>query len=330
MYFMYEYLGVILAMNKEEFKFLLEHNPKKVQLENLTCDDIHRLSIKVGDTEFESFFMPSEYKKLYVIFSAVGIDNRPYPIFQRVTWYNNFNGMFLCIDDPTRYETGIAPTYYFGNRDVNYLDKLCSIVDKFIKLYDITYNNVTFISSSNGGFAALWCAKCIHGATCLAYNPQLNVPLFYQRDQKRLKKFEDVLNISFYDENLHERFYLDNIEKENKSKICIYSNIKSNIDKMQMDYFFNKIGKKYHYGLQKIGNIWIIIANIDSENSHLAQPSPYISRIFEQLMSDEWGGMEISNQKREIVNAFLGCMKEYYAAMKNNKELKDKIESMNK
>ncbi len=327
---MYEYLGVILAMNKEEFKLLLEQNSKKVQLENLTCDDIHRLSIKVGNTEFESFFMPSEYKKLYVIFSAVGIDNRPYPIFQRVTWYNNFNGMFLWIDDPTRYETGIAPTYYFGNRDVNYLDKLCSIVDKFIKLYDITYNNVTFISSSNGGFAALWCAKCIHGTTCLAYNPQLNIPLFYQRDQKRLKKFEDVLNISFDDENLHERFYLDNIEKENKSKICIYSNIKSNLDKMQMDYFFNKIGKKYHYGLQKIGNIWIIIANIDGNDAHLVQPLSYISYIFEKIMSDEWDGMSITREKIEIVNAFLESMKDYYGSLKQNKILKNKIEMLEK
>lgn len=314
-------------MNKEEFKLLLEQNSKKVQLENLTRDDIHRLSIKVGDAEFESFFMPSEYKKLYVIFSAVGKDGRAYPLFQRVTWYDHFNGMFLWIDDPTRNATKIAPTYYFGTKDNNYLNLICDIIKKFIDIYGITSKNVTFISSSNGGFAALWCSKKIKGSTCLAYNPQLNVPVYYQ---KMRNKFENALNVSFDDESLHERFYLDNIEKEKDSKICIFSNLKGASDKIQIDTFFSRIGKKYIYGLQKVDNIWFIIADIEAENNHLAQPSPYISRIFEQLMSDEWGGMEISNQKIEIVNAFLGCMKEYYAAMKNNKELKDRIESMNK
>ena len=310
-------------MNKEEFKVLLGQQPEKIKLNDITTNNIHRLCILVDETEFETFFMPSEHKKLYVVFSAIGRDKRPYPIFHRVTWYNFFDGIFLWIDDPTRNQTQIAPTYYFGTKDNNYLDYVSNIIDKFLELYNLTYNNLTFISSSNGGFAALWCAQKMHGSTCLAFNPQINIPLYYQTIGK---KFEEKLNISFSDEMLHDRLYLYGIDKEEKSKICIFSNIKCGSDKAQMDDFFKNIGISYKIGLQRINNIWLIIADIDADNTHLAQPSPYISRAFEQLMSDEWGGMTISNKKIEIVNALLGCMKEYYSAMKNIKTLKNEIE----
>lgn len=312
-------------MKKEEFKVLLGEHPKKIKLDNLTTNNIHRLCILVDKIEFETFFMPSEHKKLYVIFSSIGRDKREYPIFHRVTWYNFFDGMFLWIDDPTRNQTQIAPTYYFGTKENNYLDYVSNIIDKFLELYNLTYNDLTFISSSNGGFAALWCAQKMHGATCLAFNPQLNIPLYYQT----VKKFEEKLNISFEDETLYNRLYLYGIDKEEKSKICIFSNIRSESDKLQMDEFFKNIGISYKIGLQKVNNIWLIIANIDADNTHLAQPSPYISRMFEQIMSEEWGGMEISNKKIEIVNALLGCMREYYSAVKEIKNLKNEIDLLN-
>ena len=99
---------------------------------------------------------------------------------------------------------------------------------------------------------------------------------------------------------------------------------------MQMDYFFDKIGRKYNYGLQKIENIWIIIASIDSYDTHLAQPLAYTSYIFEKMMSDEWGGMNITSEKIEIVNAFLESMKDYYRSLKQNNILKNKIEVLEK
>ena len=314
-------------MNKDEFKALLIQSPKEIALDDLTTDDIHRLRITVRATAFETFFMPSGHKKLYVIFSAVGRDRRPYPIFQRVTWYESFDGMFLWIDDPTRHETNIAPTYYFGTKDSNYLELICEMIHKFLDIYGLSCKDLVFISSSNGGFAALWCSRKLHGSTCLAFNPQLNVPLHYRKVRN---KFEHALSVSFDDESLRERFYIDNIDKESESKICIYSNVKSPSDKIQMDAFFQKNGIEYKYGLQKVNNIWVIIANIDAVDTHLAQPTPYVSRIMERLMSDEWGGMEISPQKIEIINALLEGMKDYYLALKNNKKLQNQIELLNK
>lgn len=312
-------------MNKDEFKDLLVQSPREIVLDDLTTKDIHRLRISVKGTAFETFFMPSEYKKLYVIFSAVGRDQRPYPIFQRVTWYEFFDGMFLWIDDPTRNETNIAPTYYFGSKNVNYLDLICDIINKFLGIYGISYNNLVFISSSNGGFAALWCSRKLQGSTCLAYNPQINIPLYYQKVRK---KFETALNVSFDDKSLDKRLYLYDISEERKSKICIYSNIRSPSDKIQMDYLFDKFGIPYKLGIQKINNIWIIIANVDAVDPHLAQPLQYMTHILEELMRDEWDGMKITSKKIEIINAFISDMKDYYKIMKKNKELESKIESI--
>ena len=312
-------------MDKNEFKVLLGQQPKAISLDDLTTEDIHRLRITVGHTPFETFFMPSDHKKLYVVFSAVGRDRRPYPIFQRVTWYESFEGMFLWVDDPTRDNTKIAPAYYFGTKDINYIELICDMIDKFIEIYHISYKDLTFISSSNGGFAALWCSRKMHGSTCLAYNPQLDIPLHYQRVRR---KFETALNVSFEDESMRERFYLDDISEEKDSRICIYSNIKSPSDKVQMDAFFDKAGIKYKFGLQKVNNIWFIITSIDAVDTHLAQPAPYISRLLEQLMSDEWGGMVVSQQKCEIVDALLKGMKEYYALLKSNTALKNQLEAL--
>ncbi|WP_165066666.1 hypothetical protein [Desulfovibrio sp. ZJ200] len=304
-------------MNNTELKVLLSASPKKLSLANLSKEDTYRLSISVKNTSFEVFFIPSQYRKLYVSLSAIGVCNRPYPIFHRVSWYNTFDGMFLCIDDPTRHETGIAPTYFFGQKQTNYLDLLCDIINKFLEIYNISYNDLTIISSSNGGFAALWCTRKFPGSTCLAFNPQFDIPLYLQNIRRDVrKKFESALSINFDDSSLANRFYLYDILKEEKSKICIYSNIQSPSDKIQIDSLFRMNNKKYCLGLQKINNIWFIIVELDGVDKHLVLPLPYIVRIIEQLMHEEWGGMEISHKKIEIIDAFIHSMRDYYALQK--------------
>ncbi len=298
-------------MNKEELKELMECDPKYVELKNLTRDDIYRLSIGGFCTRFEAFFLPSNFKKLYVCLSSVGVDRRSYPIFHRVTWSNFFDGSFLFLDDPTRNETQIAPTYFFGNRDTNYLDYVCDIIKKFLNLYDLTNNELCFISSSNGGFASLYCTKKFPYSTCIVFNPQLDIPLFFGKNDK----FEKAMNIKFNMVNTYDRINVYDIIEEKKSKVCIYSNLKCESDKIQMEYFFNSIGHKIKYGLNKINNIWFIIANIDSNNPHLVQPNQYMTKVIEMFMDKN---MEITDDKCLVIDAFLNYMRDIYRIESKN------------
>lgn len=269
-------------MDKIQLKNMMSSSPNEISINELTTNHIGRLRIKILNTKFELFFIPSKFKRLYISLSAIGKDGRDYPIFNRGSWSRAFEGMFLCIDDPTRYETKIAPTYFFGTKNVNYIDLLCTIITKFKEIYNLNNNNLCFISSSNGGFVAIKCSEVFNGCNCISLCPQLDIPLYYKGNNKFEKKFD----INFNDNEFKERLNIYNtITKNNNSNIIIFSNIKSHIDKIQIDSFFNYINKKYSNGLQQINNnTYFFIASIDAVDPHLSQPNLYHVRLLEDLI----------------------------------------------
>ena len=94
--------------------YVLTQEPQRIKVDDITHETCGCLRIGIGTTCFETVLIPSKTKKLYVFLSSGGKDV-PYPIFHRIPTFENYDGMRLFFDDPTRIEVndnGIS--WYLG------------------------------------------------------------------------------------------------------------------------------------------------------------------------------------------------------------------------
>lgn len=280
---------------------ILNKVPLPVAIDNVSKDTNGLISINIGYTKFEGILLPHKNKKLYVFLSASG-NKQPYPLFHRISWCDYFNdGVCLYLDDPTRFENRMdSIAFYFGRKDTNYLEYIYQIVCNVASVHGISYENIVFISSSNGGFAALYCANKINGCKCIVSNPQVDIPTYVGKNSV----FENVFDIDFSDEKLKNRINVCNILNNTKSKFFIFCNIRCRLDKPQIELLCKCANKSPVLGYQKLtNNVEILIADISYSDPHLCQADENFVRFIEQ---------HIGEDKSDEYNLFVREMKKYY------------------
>ena len=236
----------------------------EIKFEELDSKSGGPLKININNVHFECVLLNSSIKKLTVFLSAVGRKETIYPIFHRISWCDNYNGVSLYFDDPTRYNYNFVPAYYFGNPEHHYLRDIYAIIKKIAQVHAIKNENITFISSSNGGFGVLWLCDKFIGSRCFAYCPQIDIPLH---------KKGNLLNGWDLSKVPTDRINLHHIIKNTKSQFFIYSNIKAESDKLQMDQWFKYYNKNLKLGMTKLSpNMNVLIVDIDAIKPHEAQP----------------------------------------------------------
>lgn len=284
-------------------------------------DDNYVDNIKIGNNDFvfkettiKSFFVYDDYKKIFVFLTAVGTLRNNYPIFHRISWHDKFKGIKLYFDDPTRAEINFAPCFYFGNKKNNYLSLIKEIIQKIQVKYGVSNSDITFISSSNGGFAGIYLADQFLGSSCISFCPQLDVELFV--GESNFKKFKEMTGIGAgdIDSEISQRLNLYRVAtKPRTSSVChsskyiIYSNIACLSDKNQIDYLCKSINFKYEMGLNKVNdNFYLIIVSMHNIDPHTVQPDvdfcSYLSKYF-------WSDSD--DRKAEFVKYFINMMSSY-------------------
>lgn len=260
---------------------------------------------KFKHTTIKTFCKITSYKKIYVVLSAVGYQRDRYPIFFRVSWHPYFDGIILFMDDPTRDELKMSPSFYFGSKENNCLDCIKTIVTNIQENYNIQNKDITFISSSNGGFASLYLANEFEYSRCIALCPQLDVKLFL--GIKGFENFKSKVGILNSDDEKAEKNRLNvyRIANNSRTKFFIYSNIAAVSDRNQIERFCNEIGFEYHLGLNQISdNFFLLITQFDNVDPHIVQPDEnfvtYIDNFF-------W---EDSLERKNIqVNSYMNLLK---------------------
>ncbi len=228
----------------------------------------NRYTIKHSDVPFECLYLPSDNKKLYVSLSGGGPKGgRRYPWFIRWKYKNFLNGNVLCIDDPMYYfhPEIISVMWYYGTKEVSYLHLLLDIVKKFMEQLEIEAKDVTFIGSSGGGYASLYCANLLDYSSAIAVNPQIvlkdwqypNVYNYFYKWGIDLAK-EDKFN--------RNNIFLTN----NTSHFCIVMNVYSMKEaELQFNPFFERNRIIPKYGISQKENIitWIHATNYNQPHS---------------------------------------------------------------
>ena len=292
---------------------------KHLQLSQLTADYYNKLSIHHHSFIYECCLLSSSTKKLYVFLSAYGV-HRSYPSFMRKTYSSIFDGYCLYIDDPTRQINFAqkAICFYYGTRDDSVINGISDIIKKICDIYNIEYNNITFISSSNGAFASICIACMFKDAKCIALCPQISVYQYYKYENK-LDYFNTVFNkVSGISKQNNDnaqseifRFNLLPLLQNNvlQSKIFLFSNVYSPSDCIQMRYMQKNMNLKLQLGLNVItNNLFIFLAAIDNTNPHLAQPMESFCKIADLFLD----GRIDTEDAISLFNANIAELSRYY------------------
>jgi len=246
-----------------------------------------RFNLVGGDLTFECFGTPSKRNRLFVFPSAAGRTDTK-TIFHRVSWHPWFDGICLNIEDPTYKALGLtaAPGWFFGTKATHAMPIAIEIVRRIQQRYAIPDTEVYFIGSSSGGFAALWMADAIQGATALAANPQFYATRW--SSSVRYAKFGiDLLSPEF-----SQRENLDHIRINGKSRFLIITNYRSKVDFVDQIPFFirEKELEKIYYGINKYENLYILCKytkNIGSTSPHIILNSAKQTRALLETFSAE-------------------------------------------
>lgn len=261
-----------------------------LSFDNNGCYDI--TYSKNSMDSLKSFYVADDYEKLYVFLSAKGVfvKDDPYPVFHRISWNENFKGIKIFFDDPTRIKISMAPSFYFGDVELDYLKKIAEIVNHIKERHSIDNSNITFISSSNGGFAALYLANEFVSSNCISLCPQFDVRLFLG---DRYASFKERVGINEKNEEIvNHRLNVYRLYANSHSKFFIYSNIACISDKIQLSNFCNYIGIEYKMGLNKVkDNLYLLVSDFNNTDPHVIQPGvdfcTYIDRYFWNSSDDE-------------------------------------------
>ena len=272
------------------------------------------LKIKNGNNDFrfnhttiKTFCKITNHNKIYVVLSAVGYQRDRYPIFFRVSWHPFFEGITLFMDDPTRDELKMSPSFYFGTKENNCLEYIKKIVGNIQNTYKIQNKDITFISSSNGGFASLYLANEFEYSRCIALCPQLDIKLFLGLNGfENFKSKVGILNSA--DEEIEKnRLNVYRIAKNSYTKFFIYSNIAAVSDRNQIENFCNDIGFKYHLGLNQVSdNFYLLITQFDNIDPHVVQPDENFVTYVDNFFWDD------SPERKKIqINSYMNLLKKF-------------------
>lgn len=133
--------------------------------------------IKVDDIAFGCLFIPGAEKTLHVAFTGAKRPDHDYfanPGISRWTYYKMFNGYLLGLNDPMYLKyPELSLGWYYGDNDRFYIRAALQAVKKVAEMNGIRKDDITFFSSSGGGYAALMASLMLPGTLSLSLNPQI-------------------------------------------------------------------------------------------------------------------------------------------------------------
>ena len=308
------YCTFLDSTNEVNYRKLFNYPNSVISLDSITKETKGRINIVCDNVTFPSVIIPSNNKKIYVFPSAIGKNTTSYPSFLRKSWSNYFNGICLYFDDPTRYLNNFAPAFFFGEKNKSYLLLIKRIVLSIAKLYDIDNKDITFIGSSNGGYASLYLADAIEYSKAITFCPQVSIPLYFS---EKNFSFEKRFEVSFNNPDEFNRFDVFRICHNFKSKFFIYSNVCDYNDAKQMSALLENCNVQNFQGLKKItSNLTLCITNIPYNNPHVVQPDESFTKIIDMYLN--------SNLVDDFTfDAFIQSMKHTYKHLYDFQSLKD-------
>ncbi len=194
----------------------------------------------------------------------------------------------INIADPmytTEFGKALATGWYYGDTNTFYLNYVCEIVSTIIKNCNYQKNNVYFVGSSAGGYAALYCSCKISGSNAIAINSQIKLS-FLEGDFLKLKQ---ALHVDSLDScNIDSRNDISELIINNtESKLLLLENYRSQMDMDQLEYLCKKLNVSFNYGiheLQKNLILWLYDAKL--EPCHNAQETRIIFLTAIKLLSE--------------------------------------------
>lgn len=311
-------------MKGEEIKCILSKDAEVVNLADIHKDTIGKIDILHEQNDrsilINTLILKTGLEKLFVFLSAVGI-TRDDVVFHRVYWSNIFRGICIFIDDPRRHELKWSPTYYFGSKSDDYTIRILNCIKKIQEIYSIDNKNVCIISSSNGGFAAIRLSSLIPNSTCLALCPVLAI----KTRKELVDEFQKRMDVNLQDKDLMDRVDLvrSTALTDNSSKIYIYSNIESKIDRAQMDYFFSSLDRPFVEKSNQVsyfnkGNLIVHTVKIKGRTPHTIQPNMHVCKIIYDML--------ISNASKSLFSLIGDSL---YRLVSDEYKLKSEISDLN-
>lgn len=199
-------------------------------LEALKASISGRFSLLYEGIRFECFAKPQlGAQKLYVFFSGARPAETAEPQFKRWSYWDILDGNVLCVDDPMIQEfPSLRFGWYYGTSERNYLLDLRDVVCAYAA--EVGVSEVVFVSSSAGGFAALYMACVMEGTTAVAINPQIRLSIY-----SGWRHFAQITGVDVTSPDPYGRNDLPElIAKADKSRFLIIENVLSREDMNQL------------------------------------------------------------------------------------------------
>lgn len=242
-----------------------------------------QFEIIIDNIKYSGLFIDGGNKKLYVTFPAAQDDKRDKKILPRWSYYNFLDGSLLIINDPMKDKyQNLEIGWYYGNSNFCYIDIAVKLIKLIIKNKDIKQDDVVFIGSSCGGYAAIMCAISLPNTVSISINPQL-----YIQNYPYAKEFSRITGINLNDEDIQNRNNIvKKIRYESQSKHIIISNLSSRHDFYDhIKPFCDQYNINIQYGLNKVTDnilIWIYEAD-GTPSAHVAMETKYLYMFIDYI-----------------------------------------------
>ncbi|MBZ9570431.1 hypothetical protein KQY27_02585 [Methanobrevibacter sp. TMH8] len=194
-------------------------------------DELFGLEILENNVKYEFLIKLSSFNKNLICFGSGAYKNSgpkatfP-PIFNRWSWYEDFEESVLLYNDPTLYlEENVKLGWGVGSKDDYYLETISKIIELFAETNGISNNNILFYGSSGGGFTSIILGTLIKESKVLVNNAQLVLKNYYHKNvYKRMIKacFGNLDNNSIYEDYGHRLSVLEMFKKENYVPPIVY------------------------------------------------------------------------------------------------------------
>lgn len=256
-----------------------------------------RFSVSLNEVRFECFYHPSAHRRLYVLLSSAG-RRVSYPRFDKFSWREALPGHCLYIEDPMY---GLFPEltvgWYYGNQTASFLDDIVEIVRRAAAALRLSATDITFIGSSAGGYAALYSAATLVGASALAHNPQITLGDWPGRGEIERITGNDLLG-----QDRLRRNSIRWVAQASASRLFLTVNTASPIDfEMQISPWLEELDIPIAYPVTRCGSTSFIFHHTPGERAHHVFPKrehdlPLINAIsIDQCLCEETTAAFIGN-----------------------------------
>lgn len=265
---------------------------KPVEFKNFNFNrNQSRYSIDYDGVRFECLFINNNKNKLIISLGGGGRGSKPFPQFYRWKYANFLDANIFCIDDPMYYNrkfTGVK--WYYGTKDTSYLKLMLPILYKVIEELNVKFEDVTFLGSSGGGYAAIYLANLIDGTTAIALSPQYDIGHLNPKDNKNFME-EDGIDLLAEDKHGRNVLKLSN----SNSLFVLVENCLSEMDwERQFVPFCERHGIDACYGITQHKNIITWVHASDGIDTHTCNPEKEYLSFLCFLISEYKKGKNIN------------------------------------